>query len=248
MAVTESELFREYESDFRRLQESIEEQLQASSDVSAPEQNELHCLKEAERHIAKAEQALKQMEMEARTLPTHQRTSLEGTLTRYRTALSEQRRAVSDAKEQAMRKSLLGEDSSNGANVIGKSSKDRERFRDVGGSLHDSTDKLQQAHRVALETEQVGIDVMSDLRSQRDVINRTRGNVAEIGANYSQAKHMLEDMMRRAKANKLITMAAVIFLLIFTLVAVYMFMHKSSGSGSSSSSDQSAGTAGDSSR
>lgn len=233
MAVTESELFREYESDFQRLQESIEEQLQASRAVSAPDQNELHCLKEAERHIGRADQSLKQMEKEARGLPPNQRTSLEGTLTRYRTALSEQRRAVSDAKEQAQRRSLLGEDSSDGASVIGKSSKDRERFRDVHGSLQDSTDKLQQAHRVALETEQVGIDVMSDLRAQREVINRTRGNVAEIGANVGQAKRMLEDMLRRAKANKLITIAAVIFLLIFTLVAFYMFMHRSSGSDSS---------------
>lgn len=221
MAVTVSELFKEYEDDFKRLEHEIDSHLENSREAS--DDRELQCLKEGEKIANKADQSLRQMEMEAKTLPTDQRSVLDPKLKRYRADLLERRKALQDAKEMASRKSLLGDDG-NGGTMYGKSMKDRERAMDAKDKMQRDADRLAEAKRLGLETEQIGMDVMSDLKGQRDTIMRTKANVGEVGANYGTAKKLLEGMLWRAKANRLITCAAMLFLLVFSAVAAWMFL------------------------
>merc|ERR1719377_153501 len=103
--------------------------------------------------------------------------------------------------------------------------------------MQRDAERLGEAKRQALETEQIGMDIMSDLKGQRDVILRTKANVAEVGANYGTAKRLLEGMLWRAKANRIITCAALVFLLIFTAVVAWMFLLKSDKSSSGNSGE-----------
>lgn len=225
MAVTVSELFKEYEIDFQRLESEIDRSIAESQE--AADGAELQCLKEGERLAGKADQSLRQMEMEAKTLPADQRTALEPSLKRYRADLVERKRVLQEAKDNASRKSLLGD---NGT-VYGLSMKDRGRAQDATEQMQRDRNRLEEAHRTCLETEQVGIDVMSDLRGQRDVIQRTKNNIREVGEHYGTAKRLLEGMLFRAKVNKYITCAALIFLLVFAVVAAYFFWGRSSSDG-----------------
>eukprot|EP00928_Gymnodinium_smaydae_P052816 TRINITY_DN36974_c0_g1_i1.p1 TRINITY_DN36974_c0_g1~~TRINITY_DN36974_c0_g1_i1.p1 ORF type:complete len:226 (-),score=65.81 TRINITY_DN36974_c0_g1_i1:276-953(-) len=211
-AVDVSELFREYERDLQRqLQEA-----EAIASARRPRSEEQNCLSEAE-------QALRQMEMEARTLPSAQRQALDPTLRKYRADLRERRNAL----EERGREELL----SDGATTYGRGAQDRERLTDATAELHGATAKLEAARRQALETEQIGLDVMGDLRSQREVIARAKANVAEIGTNFGQAKHIIEDMLRRSKQNRLIMFCAVGALVVLAVVGGVMV---SSGGGGSS--------------
>jgi len=228
MAVTVSELFREYESDLERLLQEIGDRLDAAEAGKGDVQQSLS---EAERRATEAEQSLRQMDMEARSMPTDQRSSLEPALGRYRADLRERRRALEAAKQAHARSALLGADAADGATVIGKSAQDRQRMLGVSEQLQGTSSRLEEARRQALEAEQIGIDVMSDLRQQRDTISRTRANVGEIGANTGVAKQLLESIARRAKANRLITYAVVVFLALAVAVAGYLMMHGGSGGG-----------------
>mmetsp|Transcript_56235 Transcript_56235/g.159624 ORF Transcript_56235/g.159624 Transcript_56235/m.159624 type:complete len:248 (-) Transcript_56235:948-1691(-) len=243
MAVTVSDLFREYESDLKRLFDSIDKVLDRGEEAGTADSRQ--SLSGAERQVGEAEQALRQMDMEARTLPTDQRSALEPTLREYRGGLGDRRRAIGAAKEAATRAALLGADGA--GTVLGKSMQDRERMLGATEQLQSSTGRLEEARRQALEAEQIGMDVMSDLRQQRETIGRSHGNVRNIGSNVGVAKHLLESMARRARNNKIMTYAVAVFLLLSTAVVIFLATRgDSSSNGSSSSSSSGSGSNGSS--
>mmetsp|Transcript_27477 Transcript_27477/g.64026 ORF Transcript_27477/g.64026 Transcript_27477/m.64026 type:complete len:264 (-) Transcript_27477:70-861(-) len=74
--------------------------------------------------------------------------------------------------------------------------------------------KLQEAKRVALETEEVSQGVLSDLSAQRETILNVRGNVRTIDVELTQARRSLDRMIAVAQKNKMATLViATIFAL-----------------------------------
>mmetsp|Transcript_25495 Transcript_25495/g.76079 ORF Transcript_25495/g.76079 Transcript_25495/m.76079 type:complete len:234 (-) Transcript_25495:53-754(-) len=215
MTITVSDLFTEYENDFHRLRQEIDEQLEV---VKAGGSSEQQCLSEASRRAGRADQALRQMEMEARTLPPETRSHLDPAMKKYRSELSQCQKALDAARQAAARRELL-----DGAGA--KSTKDRERLIGSTNALMASSRQLGEAHRQSLETEQIGLDVMSDLRQQREVILRTRANVGEIGNNTALAQRLLGSISRRAAANRYLVCIVAIIMAMMIIVAVY-FMWK----------------------
>ncbi len=65
--------------------------------------------------------------------------------------------------------------------------------------------------------------VVTDLRSQREVINRTRGRVDEVDGNLSQARQTIMSMGRRAMQSKLLLTGVAILLF---LAIVYVLVRK----------------------
>jgi len=232
MAVTVSELFDEYERDFERLCQEADEKVSEDAIASLSSSDRSRQFSEAATQIKSAEKALKQMEFEARTLPTEQRSMVEPKMRRYRQQLGERKKAVEAAKETHSRAVLLGDDAEGGT-VYGKSAQDRQRLMDSNDLMQKSTDRLRDARRQAAETEQIGADVMTDLRQQRETIMRTKRNVSEVGSNYGMAKQLLETMSRRAAANRAITIGAtfVIGILVCILGASYLGLGSGTGSG-----------------
>merc|ERR1712232_1441566 len=179
-AVTVSELFREYERDFERLRQNIDDEL-AAGESSA------QVLAQTERAAKEADQALRQMELEARTMPGEQRSALQPKLRQYRAELSERKAKLDEATQAAQRQALLGGDDRS-CTAYGKPSKDRDRFLDANRQLEDASRRLEEATRETLASEQIGAEVMSDLRQQRDTISRSKGNLRTVGHNYGMSK------------------------------------------------------------
>merc|ERR1712224_1051781 len=100
----------------------------------------------------------------------------------------------------------------NGGTMLGKSVEERERAEKARDQLQSSTQRLEEARVQAYEAEQIGLEVMNDLRQQRDVIRSSRAKAKEVGSNLGQAKNLLGGMMARAKNNRRITIASVVLL------------------------------------
>jgi len=232
MTVTVSDLFREYEDDFARLQREVDERLSGPdpevADQESSHASRLRKLEETERRTKEADQALRQLEMEARTMPPDTRAALAPKLKGYRADLVERRKRVEAAKSEAQRQDLLGDGD---ANVFGKSMKDRERLLDAKSTMDKARMQLEEAKQQSFQSEQIGIEVINDLREQRDVIMRSRGNVGKIGEHMGAARTLLDGMFRRALANKLIVYV-VVALMVFMLAFLAYFMLIGGGSGS----------------
>ena len=53
----------------------------------------------------------------------------------------------------------------------------RQRLLNNTGRLQSSSQRLEDTHRVALETESMGADILQQLKSQRETMTRTRDTV-----------------------------------------------------------------------
>mmetsp|Transcript_36069 Transcript_36069/g.82840 ORF Transcript_36069/g.82840 Transcript_36069/m.82840 type:complete len:249 (-) Transcript_36069:51-797(-) len=238
MEVTTSELFDEYERDFASLCKDVEGRLDEETFSALNSHERSKSLTEAVGKLKAAEKALKQMEFEARTLPTEQRSVINPKMLRYRQQLQEQRKQVDSVQETHSRAILMGGDDSQGGVVYGKSMQDRQRLMDSSDLMQQSTNKLRDARRQAAETEQIGADVMTDLRQQRETIMRTKRNVHEVGSNYGMAKQMLDAMTRRAAANRAVTMGAMILMGIMVCILAASWLGIIGSGGGSSTATQ----------
>ncbi|KAJ1334270.1 hypothetical protein BSLG_008105 [Batrachochytrium salamandrivorans] len=63
--------------------------------------------------------------------------------------------------------------------------------------LQNSSRRLEDARRIALETEQIGINTLSDLSSQREQIIRTQGMLGTADSWVAKSQGVLKTMQRR---------------------------------------------------
>uniref|UniRef100_A0A8R1DEU1 t-SNARE coiled-coil homology domain-containing protein n=1 Tax=Caenorhabditis japonica TaxID=281687 RepID=A0A8R1DEU1_CAEJA len=85
--------------------------------------------------------------------------------------------------------------------------------------LERSTRKIQDAHRIAVETEQIGTEMLSNLANQRETIGRSRDRLRQSNADLGRANKSLNSMIRRAIQNRLLLLV-VTFLLSFMLLYI----------------------------
>eukprot|EP00929_Paragymnodinium_shiwhaense_P069849 TRINITY_DN3527_c0_g2_i2.p1 TRINITY_DN3527_c0_g2~~TRINITY_DN3527_c0_g2_i2.p1 ORF type:complete len:247 (-),score=66.27 TRINITY_DN3527_c0_g2_i2:87-827(-) len=238
--VTVSELFREYERDFERLQTTIDDELEFLSNGAADSEqggsSGSSCIKKvaigrADKASKEAESALRQMEMEAKTLPTEARSAVQPTMRQYRAALTERKSQLEAARQNVERQSLLG------ATCYGASEQERSRALDANAKLHNASRQLELAKQQSMESEEIGMDVMSDLRQQRDAISRSRNNMGVIGNNYGRAKSLIETMQQRANVNKMLTKGVALFMCCMVGVTLWLVMGGGLGGASAAGAD-----------
>jgi vesicle transport through interaction with t-SNAREs protein 1 len=78
----------------------------------------------------------------------------------------------------------------------GGAASDRTRLLAGSQSLQDSTKRLQDSQRVALETEELGGDILRSLRVQREQIEHSRGVLGSAENNVDRASGTLKSMVR----------------------------------------------------
>jgi len=81
---------------------------------------------------------------------------------------------------------------------------ERERAVQSTEMMERSSSRLEDASRVALETESLGAEIIRDLHDQREVIARSRDNMRTVGSELSSARRALDRMNRMAQQNKCI--------------------------------------------
>ena len=87
--------------------------------------------------------------------------------------------------------------------------------------LDAATSSLDRSHRMALEAEQAGADVLNDLRRQREQIERANRNLQDTDQDLDRSNRILRTMLRRVAANRMISTAIVILLIIAILTVLY---------------------------
>ncbi|KAF9941818.1 hypothetical protein BGZ70_003044 [Mortierella alpina] len=215
-----SELFESYEQDYEAIKVSIRERLNASgSEVGEVKKQTLRA---ADREIDEANEILHQMEMELLNLPQGSRTRLQARLRGHKTELERLKqtlkRAQSTSRSTADRDELLG-GASGGIDLDTASMDQRTRLLNGTDRLAESSRRLQDSHKIALETESLGAGILSDLRGQREQIIHTRNTLLEADSNIDKASRTLKGMARRMATNKLIT-ASIIAVLVFLILFV----------------------------
>lgn len=80
--------------------------------------------------------------------------------------------------------------------------------------LAQTSKKLQEAKQQALECEDIGTGVLSDLAAQRETILNVRGNMQTLSSELTSARRALERMISHAQRNRLFSMVICFILLL----------------------------------
>jgi len=103
----------------------------------------------------------------------------------------------------------------------------RQKILSGSAKLDESTERLNNAHRIAIETENIGTNVLGEMHGQRRQLEGVRDNLDAVNDNVVKGRKIISSMGRRVVTNKLI-LAIVICVLLLTngLIIYFKWINK----------------------
>uniref|UniRef100_A0A8C6S1N3 Vesicle transport through interaction with t-SNAREs 1B n=1 Tax=Neogobius melanostomus TaxID=47308 RepID=A0A8C6S1N3_9GOBI len=174
-----------------------------------------------ERH-GEAEEVLQGMEDELRGAPPSFRNGMNAKLRIYRRDLAKVQREMKNNSSHLM---------SEGGNYGIYSSQNQQsthvqsqRALLLQGheSLNNATQSIERSQRIAVESEQIGTDIIEELGEQREQLDRSRDRLVNTGGNLSRSRKILRTMSRRLMTNKLLLVVIILMELAILGGVVYL--------------------------
>ncbi|KAJ1881891.1 Vesicle transport V-snare protein [Coemansia sp. RSA 1722] len=227
-----SDLFDSYESEYTALIHSVRQRLESQLPMLGGQERHA-LLQTADRELVEAYELAEQLEVELLSLPGPQRTRAGPRIRQYKTEvnkLQQEAKRISQGmgNHEANRRALLG-DASGGNTMMGSDGglaglEGDQRTRLLSGSerLAAGTQRLEQSHRIAIETESVGASILQDLRSQREQIVNTRNTLMEADSHIDRSQRTLRTMTRRLMTNKMITTGLIVIGASLVILILYV--------------------------
>lgn len=212
-----SQLFAVYEADFQLALQEAKSGIAAAS--SAPASLRQSALQAIEHSTDEALEILEQMNIEVQSLPSNQRSSYNAKLRQYRSEVDASKKELGALLDEEDRSQLFGQrytDEDNGGH-----DSQRKQLLSNDAALERTSQRLRDSQAVALETENIGGNILNDLRAQREQIVNSRNTLLTADTYVDKSVQTLKSMSRRITANKFISYAiiAVLILLIFLVLA-----------------------------
>lgn len=183
---------------------------------------------QVERQFEEAQELLEQMDLEVKSLPQTTRPKYQTRLLSYQSELTKLKKdlrhaVVAFSDEAQAREELLGDEES-----YGLAEEQRALLLDNTERMDRSTHKLSAGYKVAIETENVGADILNSLHSQRQTITRTRERLRNTDDDLSKSSRILTGMIRRLMQNRLVLYGVFVLLVIVIILAIYFSFKKHS--------------------
>ncbi|CEG84308.1 hypothetical protein RMATCC62417_18129 [Rhizopus microsporus] len=198
-----SDLFANYEQDFTSIVDSIKSKIEKQIPNQKGEERKA-TIRAVERELDEADEILGQMEMEVLNVPTPSRTRLQAKLRLYKSEVEklkrDLRRTTAIIPKNTDREELLGGLGNNDdlqSDYDASTMDQRQRLLSGTERLAQSSRRLEDSHRLALETEGIGINILSTLKGQRETLIRARDTLAEADSHIDKASRTLKGMARR---------------------------------------------------
>lgn len=212
-----SALFEGYEKEYQEFSAAI---TRKTATVSSTGPNERRgVVAEVEGDITRADELLKGMDLEARSLPATAKAPLMAKLRDYKNDLSKLKRQLKEAtssaaanSNDARRADLLSRAELGDANVP-TSGAQRQRLLDTTDTVNRTGERIQEGKRTLLETEELGVSILQNLHTQRQTIVHARDTLHGADDHLAKSRRILSVMSRRAMMNKAILFGVILMLI-----------------------------------
>ncbi|XP_070076624.1 vesicle transport through interaction with t-SNAREs homolog 1A isoform X2 [Equus przewalskii] len=183
--------FEGYEQDFAVLTAEITGKIARVPRLPPDEKKQM--VANVEKQLEEAKELLEQMDLEVREIPPQSRGMYSNRMRSYKqemgkleTDFKRSRIAYSDE----VRNELLGDDGNSSENQ-------RAHLLDNTERLERSSRRLEAGYQIAVETEQIGQEMLENLSHDREKIQRARERLRETDANLGKSSRVLTGMLRR---------------------------------------------------
>jgi vesicle transport through interaction with t-SNAREs protein 1 len=188
-----SELFASYEAELKLVQADLNQKLEQIPELTGEPRKA--AISQAERSIDEAKEILDQMRMEQSNVPKSLQPKIKTRFRNYQTDIDTQTRKLTSLGN-APRYGTRYTDSPDGQGVDAQLEQ-RQQLLSGTDRLERSSKRLQDSHRMALETEDIGRGTLQDLGRQRETITHTRDTLLESEGYTDRSIKTLRGMARR---------------------------------------------------
>lgn len=194
-----SELFASYEAELKLVQADLNQKLEQIPELTGEPRKA--AISQASRSIDEAKEILDQMRMEQSNVPKSLQPKIKTRFRNYQTDIDTQTRKLTSLGN-APRYGARYTDSPDGQGVDAQLEQ-RQQLLSGTDRLERSSKRLQDSHRMALETEDIGRSTLQDLGRQRETITHTRDTLLESEGYTDRSIKTLRGMARRYDQNPL---------------------------------------------
>ncbi|KAL9940849.1 hypothetical protein V8E36_000337 [Tilletia maclaganii] len=219
-----AELYESYKQDFEQLNDSIKSKL--TSELSSAGSNaeaKRALLRRAEIEVEEADEILGQMDLEVQVFPASIKNRYSAEMRGFRAELDKHKGEIRKQFASVTNQAYAADDGDleSGGGGASTAAAQRERLLRGTATLEDGSRRLQESHRIALETEDVGAGILRDLRGQREQIENSRNTLRQADGNIDRSSRTLTQMIRRARQQKLVTTGIIVVLVLLILLILY---------------------------
>ncbi|CBQ72279.1 related to VTI1-v-SNARE: involved in Golgi retrograde protein traffic [Sporisorium reilianum SRZ2] len=220
-----SELFDSYASDLQQLKQGIRQKIDQSKTQNGEAKKST--LRRAEMELEEADEVISQMDIEVQGFPQSVRSrfsvQIRGFKQEIQALTKEVRSGLSSSSSGGARGGYDPAYADDDADLeaADAATANRQRLLQGTASLEDGTRRLEESNRLALETEDLGADILRDLRSQREQIENSRDTLRQADQSIDRSSKTLSKMIRRAKQQKLVTVGIIVCLVLLILLILY---------------------------
>ena len=212
--------FDRYDEEFNSLTQQVQSTLGSLDDVEAQKKQ----LKLGQNLLSQCDDLLKQMGMEARGVSESSvKRELLNKVRICKAKLSNLRDDYNSAKQSAEREALI--DGGSYRNQGGSGNEHRARLLQTNDRIQSQNDTLDRARRVMSETEDVAMEITTELGKNREKIESAHSRVFEVSGMTNQARRLIMSMTRREVQQKLVVYV-VGMLLIGAILFVVYYTHR----------------------
>ena len=169
-------------------------------------------------NIDESGELLEQMEVELHDLPPAVRPPLTHRMGNYRAELERLKKQFKQAQvalgDLGMRKELFGPEE------LRTSEDHRSTMMENTERLGKTANYLGEGKRIAVETEQIGLEIMDNLQRDRETINRARNRLHGTDNELNKGSRIVTRISRRIIQHKLIFAGLVIGLVVVVLIII----------------------------
>lgn len=181
-------------------------------------------IQEIERHVEEAQELLEQMELESREADPAVRPRLRTQLDSYRAELKRLTQEFTKVRSTQFEDGFYSQDDIY-SNNVSVTEEQKRSLLDNSERLERTGKQLTTGYRMILETEEIGSQVLQDLNSQRETIQRSRNRLRETNAELGLSSRLISGMLRRSWIHRFILYGvAVVFVVTIVVVISLVVM------------------------
>ncbi|XP_005996310.1 vesicle transport through interaction with t-SNAREs homolog 1A isoform X1 [Latimeria chalumnae] len=214
--------FEIYEQDFSTLTAEITSKVGKVPKLAGEEKKQMVAI--VEKQLEEARELLEQMDLEVREIPAQSRGMYSNRMRSYKqemekleTDFKRSRIAYSDE----VRNELLGDDGNSSESQLIKLREERAHLLDNTERLERSSRRLEAGYQIAVETEQIGQEILENLHHDKEKIQRARERLRDTDANLGKSSRILTGMLRRIIQNRVLMFVLGVIILFTVVLAIY---------------------------
>lgn len=213
-------LFHQYETDYCNKSTDISRKISSLASITGELRRKK--LSELEADLREADNVIKRMDMEARSLSQDKSKQLLTKVKEYKADLASLREQLKQAASGSSEGDAARAELGLGDNYYSTSAGQRERMLAATERLQKTSDRLHVGKQQLAETEELGVSILQDLARQRETITHARDTLHGADDNISKARKILGTMSKRIIANKIIMFGIAAFLLAAIILIIYV--------------------------